>query len=95
MDIMISTKCILIVLFGGLGTVAGPVLGAAILIPLGEYTRIKLGGGGQGWDYILYGFIILMIVLYQPNGIYHILRNYKKCLKNVSRLNPLRKRLAE
>jgi len=77
MDIMISTKCILVVLFGGLGTVAGPVLGAAILVPLGEYTRIKLGGGGQGWDYIVYGFIILAILMYQPSGVYVILRSFK------------------
>ncbi|GAG60948.1 unnamed protein product [marine sediment metagenome] len=77
MDLLISTKIILIVLFGGSGTVVGPVLGAAILIPLGEYTRIKLGGGGKGWDYIIYGFIILMIILYQPKGIYHILKGYR------------------
>lgn len=82
-DIMMSTKCILIVLFGGLGTVAGPVLGACILIPLGEYTRIKLGGGGQGWDYIIYGLIILVIVLYQPQGVYGILR---RCKKNVQKM---------
>jgi len=85
MDIMISTKCILIVLFGGLGTVAGPVLGAAILVPLGEYTRIKLGGGGQGWDYILYGFIILIIVLYKPSGVYDIVRSYKENVRKMSR----------
>ena len=70
-------------LFGGLGTVAGPVLGAVILIPLAEYTRIKLGGGGQGWDYIIYGLIILVIVLYQPQGVYSILR---RCKKNVQKM---------
>lgn len=70
MDIMISTRSILIVLFGGLGNVLGPVLGAAVLVPLGEFTRIKLGGGGQGWDYIIYGLFILIMLLYQPRGIY-------------------------
>jgi len=84
-DIMMSTKCILIVLFGGLGTVAGPVLGACILIPLGEYTRIKLGGGGQGWDYIIYGLLILVIILYQPKGVYNILRRYKKNVQKMFR----------
>ena len=78
MDLMISTKCILIVLFGGLGTVVGPVIGASILVPVGEYTRIKLGGGGQGLDYIIYGILILVIILYQPKGVYEILRRYKK-----------------
>jgi branched-chain amino acid transport system permease protein len=78
MDIMISIKSILIVLFGGLGNVLGPVLGAAILVPLGEFTRVKLGGGGQGWDYIIYGLFILMIILYQPKGIYDLLRRRPK-----------------
>jgi branched-chain amino acid transport system permease protein len=78
MDIMISTKSILIVLFGGLGNVLGPVLGAAILVPLGEFTRVKLGGGGQGWDYIIYGLFILMIILYQPKGIYDLLQRRPK-----------------
>ncbi len=83
MEILISTKCILIVLFGGLGTVAGPVLGAAILVPLGEYTRIQLGGGGEGWDYIIYGIIILVILLYQPKGVYDLLRGYKKYVEKM------------
>jgi branched-chain amino acid transport system permease protein len=78
MDIMISTKTILIVLFGGLGNVIGPILGAAILIPLGEYTRVKLGGGGQGWDYIIYGVFILLIILYRPTGVYDLIRRRPK-----------------
>ena len=40
---------------GGIGTLWGPVLGAAILIPMTELTRSYIGGSGRGVDLIVYG----------------------------------------
>jgi len=48
--------------------VIGPILGAAILIPLSEYSRILLGGTGKGMDLIVFGALILLISVYQPQG---------------------------
>lgn len=46
----LSLKIVLLTVLGGLGTVWGPILGAALLIPLSEYTRITMGGTGKGID---------------------------------------------
>jgi branched-chain amino acid transport system permease protein len=65
----ISIKIVLVTVLGGAGTVIGPYLGAAILIPLSEYSRILLGGTGKGVDLILFGALILVISVYQPLGL--------------------------
>lgn len=64
----ISIKIVLIAVLGGAGTIIGPILGAAILIPLSEYSRIFLGGTGKGVDLIVFGALILIISVFQPQG---------------------------
>jgi branched-chain amino acid transport system permease protein len=58
--------------------VIGPILGAAILIPLSEYSRILLGGTGKGLDLIVFGALILFISVYQPQGLVGFLRKKGK-----------------
>ena len=60
---------LLIAVLGGVGTLWGPVIGAAILVPLGEVTRIYLGGTGKAIDLVIYGFLIMVISVIQPAGI--------------------------
>ncbi|RXH01814.1 branched-chain amino acid ABC transporter permease [Bradyrhizobium zhanjiangense] len=54
---------------GGIGTLWGPVLGAAILIPMTELTRSYIGGSGRGVDLIVYGALIVLISLALPQGL--------------------------
>lgn len=54
---------------GGIGTLWGPAVGAAILIPVTEITRSYAGGGGNGLDLIIYGALIMLIALLKPEGI--------------------------
>lgn len=54
---------------GGIGTLWGPVLGAAILIPMTELTRSFIGGSGRGVDLIVYGTLIVLISLALPQGL--------------------------
>jgi branched-chain amino acid transport system permease protein len=63
-----SIKIVLIAVLGGAGTIIGPILGAAILIPLSEYSRIFLGGTGKGVDLIVFGALVLIIAVFQPQG---------------------------
>lgn len=65
---------IIIPMVGGMGTVLGPILGAALLIPLAEYTRTAFGGGGRGLHILLYGLIILLIAIYEPKGLIGIVQ---------------------
>jgi branched-chain amino acid transport system permease protein len=53
---------------GGIGTLWGPALGAAILIPLTELTRSYIGGTGRGIDLIVYGALVILVALARPEG---------------------------
>ncbi len=66
----ISTQIVLVAMLGGASTVLGPVVGAAILVPLSEYTRVWFGYKGTGVDMIIYGALITIISMYQPNGVW-------------------------
>jgi branched-chain amino acid transport system permease protein len=65
----ISIIVVLMTVLGGSGTLWGPALGAAILIPLSEYTRIWLGGTGRTVDLIVYGLLIVAVCMWRPSGI--------------------------
>jgi branched-chain amino acid transport system permease protein len=69
LSVDISIIVVLMTVLGGSGTLWGPALGAAILIPLSEYTRIWLGGTGRTVDLIIYGLLILAVCLWRPAGI--------------------------
>jgi len=62
----ISMKIVLLSVLGGLGNIYGPIIGAAILIPLSEYTRVFLGGTGKGIDLMIYGALIVLIACFEP-----------------------------
>jgi len=74
----LSILACLIATLGGVGTVWGPVIGAFILIPISEMTRIYLGGGGKGTDLILYGLLIMIISIYYPFGVIGIAKRFQK-----------------
>ena len=65
LSILIALPAVL----GGVGTLWGPLLGAALLIPLSELTRSYLGGSGQGVDLMIYGGLIVVVSLARPAGL--------------------------
>jgi branched-chain amino acid transport system permease protein len=68
----ISIIVLLMTVLGGSGTLWGPAVGAAILVPLSEYSRIWLGGTGRTIDLIVYGILITVVCMWRPNGILSI-----------------------
>jgi branched-chain amino acid transport system permease protein len=69
---------------GGIGTLWGPMLGAAILIPLTELTRSYIGGSGRGVDLIVYGAMIVLISLARPQGLVSLFSRRPKAAKAVA-----------
>ncbi len=74
MRLELSVLIALVAILGGVGTVAGPLIGAAVLIPLSELTRSALGGAGNTLDLVLYGGLIIIISVFQPNGLVALTR---------------------
>ena len=54
---------------GGAGTLWGPIIGAAVLVPLSEVTRIYFGGTGGSLDLMIYGALIVLICIFKPEGL--------------------------
>ncbi len=73
MLLAISVQIVLLSMLGGAGSVMGPVIGAAVLIPIAEVTRVWLGHKGTGVDMLIYGFLITIISVYQPQGVWGLL----------------------
>src|SRR6059058_2801254 len=69
----ISILVLLMSVLGGSGTLWGPALGAAILVPLSEYSRIWFSGTGRTIDLIVYGILIMAVCMWRPSGILSLL----------------------
>ncbi len=78
MSLDASMKFVLITIMGGAGSLAGPLAGAAVLVPLQEYTRAFWGGLGGGVDLIIFGLLIIVMVVKQPAGMIGIYRDIRK-----------------
>lgn len=68
MGLNLSVLISLIAILGGVGTIWGPIIGAAVLIPLGEVTRAEFGGAGA-IELMIYGGLVVLISVVQPSGL--------------------------
>ncbi len=65
--ILISVNMVVMAALGGAGTLFGPLIGAAILVPLGEATNALWGA--RGIAYVAYGVIIMLLARFSPGGL--------------------------
>ena len=78
MVLKISLMICLVTVMGGIGTVIGPIIGAVVLTFISEYSRMLMGGTGTGIDQIIYGALVIIVVLYIPNGIVSLFKKRPK-----------------
>jgi branched-chain amino acid transport system permease protein len=67
-----SVEALVAPIIGGLGTVAGPIVGAFFLHGAGETAKglIEIVGEPRpGLDLILYGVILILVLAFLPRGI--------------------------
>src|SRR6201747_1795096 len=69
LGILTSVKMLIMAALGGAGLLFGPLVGAAILVPLEEISNNLLGGKGAGLTFVVYGAIIVIIARFQPGGL--------------------------
>jgi branched-chain amino acid transport system permease protein len=68
-----SIEIILAPVIGGVGTLFGPILGAAVLTLLSDgitEALVALGWESSGVKQVFYGLVLLMVVMFLPNGIW-------------------------
>ncbi|WP_458095210.1 branched-chain amino acid ABC transporter ATP-binding protein/permease [Roseomonas sp. WA12] len=67
---LISAQALTVAMFGGVGTVWGPVIGALVLIPLGETLHAQFGAVLPGIQGVVFGVAIIAVILLAPEGVY-------------------------
>jgi branched-chain amino acid transport system permease protein len=68
-----SIEIILGPIIGGLGTLAGPIIGAFVLTPLADLVTELMEFAGvdtPGVKQVFYGVCLLVVVVFLPNGIW-------------------------
>jgi branched-chain amino acid transport system permease protein len=77
----LSFEIAFIALIGGRGSIAGPLLGALLLRPVSDFSRIYFGATLPGLHLIIFGIVLILVMIYQPRGIQEPLsRLYAKAI---------------
>ncbi len=71
----VSAQAMVVTLFGGVGTLWGPLIGAAFLIPLGDGLHAVLGHTIPGVQSIVYGAALILAIMIAPEGLYWYARD--------------------
>ncbi len=74
LGILVSVQIVIVAALGGAGALFGPILGAAILVPLQHVANTLFGGSGTGLTYIFYGGIIILLSRFEPGGLLELWR---------------------
>ena len=72
---IVSAQAVVVTLFGGVASVWGPVIGAAILVPLAETLQAELGTYLPGIQGVVYGVAIIGVMLLSPDGLFWTIRD--------------------
>jgi branched-chain amino acid transport system permease protein len=60
----------LIVVFGGAGSMTGTIVGSVVWTLMLEGLRVLLPRGFESWRYVIYPLVMLIIMLFRPEGIF-------------------------
>ncbi|WP_298967877.1 branched-chain amino acid ABC transporter ATP-binding protein/permease [uncultured Methylobacterium sp.] len=72
---LVSAQALTVSMFGGVGTVWGPLIGAAVLIPVSEILHAELGARIPGIQGVIFGLAIMAVILLAPEGVYWRVRD--------------------
>jgi branched-chain amino acid transport system permease protein len=74
-DPIFDISIALMAIFGGMGTLVGPLLGALILESMQQYLTLRYSNGSL--YLVIFGALFLVVILFMPQGIVVYLRNWR------------------
>ena len=77
-----SFEIAFIALIGGRGSIVGPLLGALLLRPVGDFCRIYFGNTLPGMHLVIFGLVLILVMLFQPRGIQEPINRAYQALLN-------------
>ncbi len=82
----LSFEIAFIALIGGRGSIAGPLLGALLLRPVSDFSRIYFGDVFPGLHLVIFGVVLILVMIYQPRGIQEPLtRVYNRLINRLTK----------
>ena len=72
---LVSAQALTVTMFGGVGTVWGPLIGAAILIPVAETLHAEFGAVFPGIQGVIFGLAIIVVIIAAPEGVFWKVRD--------------------
>jgi branched-chain amino acid transport system permease protein len=73
-DISLNVKMIIMAVFGGPGTVLGPVLGAFALSAVSEVLSSEITSVAG----LFFGLVVVVAVIFMPRGVADLMRHFRK-----------------
>lgn len=73
--VAISVRAAIIAILGGAGTVAGPIIGAFVIVPLEEFANAALSSRAAGLSQLVFGLMLIAIILVEPRGLLVLVSN--------------------
>lgn len=73
----VSVKMALVAILGGVGTVVGPLIGAAFIIPMEELANSYFGSSAAGLSQFAYGVVLIAVILVNPYGLIALARGLR------------------
>lgn len=64
----VSVRMAMIAIVGGIGTAAGPILGAFFVIPLEEAANQIFSAQVAGLSQLVFGVLLILVILLEPRG---------------------------
>ena len=68
--LLVISQTLVVSLVGGTGTLWGPLIGAAVMVPVSEVLDSTVGDRLPGIQGVVYGAALMLITLYAPEGLY-------------------------
>lgn len=82
-NVNLSLQILAVIVIGGMRTITGPVLGAIVVFGVPELIlkQLPIIGNIDGLAYIFTGVLIIVVILFYPNGLIYIGNDIKKLFK--------------
>jgi branched-chain amino acid transport system permease protein len=79
--VIVTIQMIIMAVFGGMGTVVGPLLGALVLASVSEVLSTQLVSLAELFN----GLIVILVVLFMPKGLADVIRKREFSLRKLAR----------
>ncbi len=76
-----SLQIMMFVIIGGIGTLWGPVIGAAVLMLFKEICRVQMGATYGQLAQVLFGVMLIVCIMFAPRGLYGLFTDLVAKLK--------------